>query len=333
MHQAAFILTSPPVIDRVYGHGRRERVAQCAELYPTIITPQNFDEHREQLARTQVIFSTWSMFEPTEQQLDAMGQLQAVFYAAGSVQRFARPFLERDILVVTAAAMNAIPVAEFTLAQIILANKGYWHNMAACATPEGRAEAGSTVGPGNYGQTVGLLGAGAIGRLVIDLLKPLELNVLVWDPFLSEEQADRLGVEKVDDLPEVFERANVISNHLANKEEIRGLIDRACFERMGQGTTFINTGRGAQINEADLAAVFEARPDLTALLDVTMPEPPEADSAFYRLPNVHLTSHIAGSLNQEVLHMADFVIDQYQRWAAGDSPEGRVTLEMLATMA
>ena len=83
------------------------------------------------------------------------------------------------------------------------------------------------------------------------------------------------------------------------------MLNAALFRSMRPGATFINTGRGAQVNESDMAAVFGARPDLTALLDVTWPEPPEAGSPLYTLPNVHLSSHIAGSLGNEVVRMAD----------------------------
>lgn len=69
---------------------------------------------------------------------------------------------------------------------------------------------------------------------------------------------------------------------------------------MRQGATFINTGRGAQVDEAGLIEVFKRRPDLTALLDITCPEPPEDGSELYTLPNIHLSSHIAGSKNDEV---------------------------------
>jgi phosphoglycerate dehydrogenase-like enzyme len=91
----------------------------------------------------------------------------------------------------------------------------------------------------------------------------------------------------------------------------------AHFLSMRQGATFINTGRGAQVNEAGLLAALQARPDLTALLDVQHPEPPEAGSPLYTQPNIHLTSHIAGSLNDEVLRMPDYMIEDFKRWQAG----------------
>ena len=85
--------------------------------------------------------------------------------------------------------------------------------------------------------------------------------------------------------------------------------------------------------ESDLVTVLEQRPDLTALLDVTDPEPSLAESAFYRLPNVFLSSHIAGSIGGEVNRMADTVIEEYLAWQNGKPLNYAVSQEMLATMA
>ena len=132
-------------------------------------------------------------------------------------------------------------------------------------------------------------------------------------------------------LEEAFSKAYVISNHLPNRDDNIGVINRTHFESMRHGATFINTGRGAQVNEADMIDVLKARPDLTALLDVTFPEPPAEGSELYTLPNVKLSSHIAGSLNDEVHRMADYVIGDYLHFAAGEPLEHEVTEEMLMT--
>ena len=100
---------------------------------------------------------------------------------------------------------------------------------------------------------------------------------------------------------------------------------------MPPGGTFINTGRGAQVNEDDLIAVLHERPDLTALIDVTYPEPPLPDSEFYNMPNVRLSSHIAGSMNNEVHRMADYMIEEFKRWDRGEALKYRVFENMLMT--
>ncbi|MFW6286985.1 MAG: NAD(P)-dependent oxidoreductase, partial [Candidatus Sumerlaeota bacterium] len=176
--------------------------------------------------------------------------------------------------------------------------------------------------------------AGQIGRRVIDLLvKNFHLKLIVWDPFLPEEKAKEMGVEKVETIEEAFQRGLVVSNHLANLPETREMIKGKHIASMRANATFINTGRGATVEEAAMAEVLREREDLTALLDVTSPEPPEPDSPLWALDNVHLTSHIAGSIGDEVLRMADFMIEEFENWRDGKALRFAVTQKMLETMA
>ena len=171
-----------------------------------------------------------------------------------------------------------------------------------------------------------------VGRRVAQLLKPFELKVLAFDPYVGESDAAELDVTLV--TPEdLFARALVVSNHLPDLPATRDMLGKTLLESMRPGATFINTGRGAQVVEAELAQVMERRPDLTALLDVTHPEPPVAGSPLFSLPNVHLSPHIAGSKGDEIKRQADYVIAEFERWEAGEPLRYRVTLEMLETMA
>ena len=171
-----------------------------------------------------------------------------------------------------------------------------------------------------------------IARYLIGLLKPFNLKVLVYDPYLPDSEAASLGVEKAD-LTRIFSECYVVSNHLPNLESLRGLLNETLFSSMRLGSTFINTGRGAQVDESDLVSVLKRRDDLTALLDVTDPEPSPADSPFYKMANVRLTSHIAGSMNDEVVRMADYVIEDFGNWDAGRPLKHSVTKDMLDKMA
>ena len=315
----------------VYGRGRREKVDELTDLYPNIVTLENFDEHAANLQDLEVIFSTWGMPKLTEEQIAQLPALKAVFYGAGSVKGFAPSFLKHGITVVSAWAANAVPVAEFTLAQILLACKGYFQNTREFNDPE-IPYWGAHRGPGVYGEKIALIGAGQIGRKVVELLKPFQLDILVVDPFLSDADAAAMEVTKVA-LEEAFSEAYVVSNHLPNLEHLKGMLNQPLFESMRVGATFINTGRGAQVDENALIETFKKRPDLNALLDVTFPEPATEDSELRTLPNVQLTTHIAGSINDEVLRMADYVIEEFQRWRDGKPLQYSVTLEMLENMA
>ena len=125
-------------VERVFGMGRKEELASFLDLYPRTIEAENIEEHALELADCEVIFATWGMFAPKAELLDRMSALRAVFYAAGTVQQFARPFLDRDILVTSAWDANAVPVAEFTLAQIILSLKRFFYKRDCCRTPAER---------------------------------------------------------------------------------------------------------------------------------------------------------------------------------------------------
>jgi phosphoglycerate dehydrogenase-like enzyme len=96
---------------------------------------------------------------------------------------------------------------------------------------------------------------------------------------------------------------------------------------MKPGASFINTARGAVVNEADLIAVLRERPDLFALLDVTWPEPPVEGSPLYELPNIVLTPHVAGSMNGECHRMARVMIDELDRWQRGEPLHFHVSRE------
>jgi phosphoglycerate dehydrogenase-like enzyme len=113
--------------------------------------------------------------------------------------------------------------------------------------------------PGNYNTKVGIIGAGMIGKMVIDMLKAYKLDVLVFDPFLPEEKANMLGVKKVS-LEEIFSECQVISNHVANLPETVGMFNYDLFKLMKDDAVFINTGRGAQVIEDDLIRILTEKP-------------------------------------------------------------------------
>ncbi|MBR6772957.1 MAG: hydroxyacid dehydrogenase [Clostridia bacterium] len=286
---------------------------------------------KEFFADTEYIFSTWGMPDLSEEEIKAkLPSLKAVFYGAGSVQYFARPFLKCGAKVFSAWAANAVPVAEYTVAQIVLANKGFFKTMRYTD----RTDANRTLAEyrGNYGVKVGIIGAGMIGKLVIGKLKEYDVETLVFDPFLPDEKAEELGVKKVS-LERLFEECDVVSNHLADNPQTRGMLHGRLFETMLPYSTFLNTGRGAQVVEADLIRVLKARPDITAILDVTFPEPPGKESELYTLENCILTPHIAGSTGREVRRMGDYMREEYEKFTSGKPCKYEVTLEMLKTMA
>jgi phosphoglycerate dehydrogenase-like enzyme len=179
---------------------------------------------------------------------------------------------------------------------------------------------------------VGLIGLGAIGTTVAEMLKSYNFNVCAYDPFASEEKCRALNVTSVS-LEELFSTCQTISNHLPNLPATQRMLTYEHFSRMRPGTTFINTGRGAQVDDEGLVRALQEDPTRMALIDVTLPEILPDDHIFYQLPNVLLTPHIAGSLNDEVHRMAQYMIDEYVRVTAGEAPLYEVSWKMLETMA
>lgn len=333
----ATFLANETVIDTVYGPDRRAEIAGLTRLVG-LHGVTDFDQPEklapaQEMAQVEYVFSTWGMPSLTGDQLQRhFPRLRAVFYGAGSVQAFARPLLERNVVLVSAWRANGVSVAEFTVAQIVLGAKGYFANVRGYSGSRESFGAAHR-GRGLYGETIGILGAGVIGLQVIEMLRGYEVKIALWDPFIGAERAAELGVELVPNLEELFAKAYVVSNHVADKPETQGLIHGAHFEGMRAGATFINTGRGRTVVEPDLVKAFTARPDLAALLDVTYPEPAGEDSPLMNLPNVHISTHIAGTINDEVHRMADLCIAEFRRCVAGEPLQHQVTLPMLATMA
>lgn len=286
----------------------------------------------------QYIFSTWYMPVFSEQEVvDYFPNLKAIFYAAGTVKSFAGPFLRNGVRVFSATQANGVPVAEFTVSQIILANKGYFQAARRFRRPIwrrafGRLRRFAESHTGNYESVVGLLGCGAVGSKVVELLQAYDITVKVYDPFLSKEREEELGVKNVS-LDEIFETADIVSNHLPDIPETKNIIDSHLLSKMKPFATLINTGRGAQIDESALNTVFRKRKDLTALLDVTVHEPPFPWSPLYWRKNIFLTPHLAGSLSGEVGRMIRYVYDNYCRLINGDNVEGEVFQQELDTKA
>ena len=332
--RAIFLCNTPSVIARVFDDDTKARIGALCELDATVYTKEDVLSSPESFSDVEIVFSSWGMPTFSESEIKTcFKSLKCVFYGAGSVQAFARPFLSCGVKVFSAWAANAVPVAEFTLAQIILANKGYFIS-SRVYHKEGRAKATEvfTKCRGNYGETVGIIGAGMIGKLVINMLKDYRINVLVFDPFLSDDAADALGVKKCE-LSELFEKCFVVSNHLANNAQTVGMLNYELFKLMRENAVFLNTGRGAQVVEDDLVRILEERKDLTALLDVTYPEPPVENHPFYTLENCMLTPHIAGSAGHEVRRMSAYMAREFECYLKGEKCAYEVNVEMLKTMA
>ncbi|WP_061294835.1 hydroxyacid dehydrogenase [Herbidospora cretacea] len=265
---------------------------------------------RRRLRTAEILVTGWGCPVLDAGALDAAPLLKAVVHAAGSVKGHVTPeVFARGIVVSSAADANAIPVAEFTLAMILLAGKAVprlAREFHAERRDLGLLTRQSDIG--NYRKTVGIVGASRIGRRVIELLRPFDLQVLVADPY-----ADDLVTH---DLDEVVRRSDVLSIHAPATRETYRMMGPERLKALKDGATLINTARGSLVDEP--ALVEELRTGrISAILDVTDPEPPAADSPLWDLPNVVLTPHVAGALGSEVARLGAAALDEVVRLTRG----------------
>ncbi len=319
---------------RVYSQETLEYLEKNAGLEKGVFNKKDVMEAPEKFADVDFIFSTWSMPVFTEEEIkNTFKNLKCVFYGAGTVQAFARPFLKCGVKVFSAWAANAVPVAEYTVAQILLANKGFF----PCSYYQSKGEYFDSKKafenyPGNFGEYVGIIGAGMIGKLVIQLLKAFKLKVLVFDPFLPDEKAVELGVKKCS-LEYLFEKCFVVSNHLANNAQTQGMLNYDLFKKMRPYSTFINTGRGAQVAEYSLALSLLLHPSRTFVADVIKNEYFPYINPLFWCPNAILTPHIAGSTGNEPQRMAYYMMEELESFISDGKTKYEVTLESLERMA
>lgn len=301
------------------------------------VTKEDILKGRDRFSEVKYIFSTWYMPTFTEEEVtELFPKLEALFYAAGTVKYFAEPFIKCGVHVFSAAAANAIPVAEFTASQIILANKGYYQAQLECKKPlfrlsYSKAQSVAFSKFGNYDACVGLIGAGAVGRKVVEYLKPYRLNIYVSDPYLSDEVAQDIGVQKVE-LEDLFKKCDVISNHLPDIVETKGMLNYELFSLMKDSATFINTGRGAQVDEKGLVRALKEKRNRCALLDVYSHEPLWPWSALNWTKNVFLTPHIAGSISNEEHRIAEYMCDAFNAYVNGKNSPMEIDLDSIRKM-
>ncbi|WP_101790203.1 hydroxyacid dehydrogenase [Nonomuraea indica] len=305
---ATVVAMSAQVAERIVRGAVRGRLARIADVHQIVD-----DFARADLSRTEVLFTSWGCPPVTAEVLDRAPGLRAIVHAAGSVKHHVTDACwRRGIAVSSAAAANAEPVAEFTLAAILFANKRVIDiaraYRAARTSDDWEAR---FPGFGNYRRTIGVVGASRIGRRVIELLQPFAFEVLVSDPYLEED----LGARRVG-LDELVAVSDVVSLHAPDLPETRHLMHAGRLAAMRDGATLINTARAALVDQAALTAEL-ASGRLYAVLDHTEPEFLPPGSPLYDLPNVLVTPHIAGSLGGELTRMADLALDELSRYARG----------------
>ncbi|MBX3284251.1 MAG: hydroxyacid dehydrogenase [Actinobacteria bacterium] len=286
------------------------------------------------LAAAEVVIGHWGCPPIDAAVLDRAPRLGLLAYAAGTVKDVVTDAVfDRGIRVTSGAPANAEPVAEFTLAAILWANKGVpWRRfddrpdrtLPLVAPEPGRI--------GNRDKEIGIVGASLVGRRVLALLRSFPgLRPLLYDPFVTSDEAAALGAEKVE-LLDICARSDVLSIHAPDLPSTRGMIGRAELAALRTGATVINTARGALLDHDALADEVSAG-RLYAILDTTDPEPLPPDHVLRRSPAVFATPHLAGSEGTELRRLAEHVAEEVRRWAAGGPAAFEVRRDELHRLA
>lgn len=321
---------------QLFDEARLKRLYGTAELgVPLCIGEVRSAAARARLREAEVLLTGWGCPPLTEAVLAGAPNLRAVLHAAGTVKGLLpdEASWRRDLLVTSAAEANSIPVAEFTLAAILLAGKRVPGFAAAYRRHAGEKEAWRHQMPlaSNYGRTVGIIGLSRIGRRVASLLRGFDFRVLAYDPYAAAAEARELGASLVP-LKALLCRSDIVTLHAPELPSTRHMLDSEGLALLPDQATVINTARGSLLDTAALTAEC-ASGRLSAVLDVTDPEPLPAASPLYTLPNVLLTPHIAGATDTEVGRLADAALAELERYAAGLPPRHPIVAADLARIA
>ena len=281
----------------------------------------------ELLESCQIGVGSWHTICPNDELMEKCSKLRLWVHGAGTVKHMFGPHLSgRNFTIASCAPAIAENVAEITLAQIIVGLRRTIENGAANNSgPADRPENSRSL----FQATIGVVGASLVGRRVIRNLSPFEPRILLYDPYMSAEEAITMGIEIVPDLVELCSLSDAVTLHtpaIPSTEKIMGAMQ---FQAMRDDTVFINTSRGLCVDENALTEEL-AQGRLFAFLDVSDPEPASVDSPLRNLPNVLYNSHLAGCGDWRIGRQ---VVADIEAYLQDRSPLHVVTDDMLDRIA
>ena len=280
-----------------------------------------------------MVVTGWGSPQFTSEVLSAADQLRLVAHSAGSIKNLLRlAVLEPAISVTHAASAIAMAVGEMSLLLImLLLRKPHVCDRELKAGHEWNDIRAQPGGREIVGQRVGVVGAGYTGRYIIKLLRALDVEVWVSDPYLSDARAAELGV-RLEPLDELLTRCPIVTLQAPTTQETHHMIGARELGLLQDGAILVNTARSRLIDEDALLAELRSG-RIEAALDVFDEEPLPVDSPFRQLDNVVLTPHIAGLSIQARHRQGQTMVDEIERFIGGQPLRYEVTPEMLDIMA
>ncbi|SDR24456.1 hydroxyacid dehydrogenase [Thermostaphylospora chromogena] len=318
---AAFAMR-PELLPELFPSDLLDRLSRVASLRPRVIDV--FDGPLD----AEILITGWGCPRIDAAVLDGAPRLRAVVHAAGSVKgHLAREVFDRGIAVSSAAEANALPVAEYTIAMLVLAAKRVIprareyaaHGWSGDALP-GVATPGDS--GGLTGAVVGVVGASRVGRLVMDRLRGYGARILLSDPYVTPAEAERAGARLVP-LDELCRQAELVTVHAPELPQTRGMFDDRRLSLLRDGAVVINTARGSLI-DTDALVRHCATGRIQAVLDVTDPEPLPPGHPLLSMPGVLVTPHISGARGRELRRLGEFAVAEVERYVSGRPFKGAV---------
>lgn len=329
--RAAVTMQEGELLDLLLPSDLLRRLAEHVDLVP--VRPSALQDPSPDLARSEVLILGWGSGTLNAEALARFPHLRLVVFAGGSAAAVldAAAADAAGIARSNAGAANAVPVAEFALAAVLLAGTGAFGAREVYRREQRFLDREARMGDlGTYRMQVGVVGASRIGRRVLELLAQHEVELLLHDPTLSAEEARALGCTPLP-LLELMARADVVTLHAPSTPATRGMIGAAELAALRDGATVVNTARGELIDqEALVDEVSSGR--IRAVLDVTTPDPLPAGHPLYASENVFLTPHVAGSLGRDLRRMGEMVVAEVERHCTGRPLAWRESPELSPTM-
>lgn len=313
----AALAMSPAAFPFVFGARELRRLGELVDVDLTRPELDLRSAPPKLLEQIELLIAGWGAPSLGAADLDRMPRLRGVVHWAGGVGFLDASATQRGIAVATGRGANGIPVAEFTVAMITLAAKDvFWASRTYRREQRMIEREVELPNTGLYGTSVGIVGASSIGSLVLEMLKPYDVDTLLFDPTVTAQRAESLRTGLVGDLIELAQRTSILSIHAPDMPVTRGMISRSVLAAMPDGATLINTARGAIVDQDALVEELESG-RIRAVLDVTEPDVLPPGHPLYTLPNVFLTPHLAGSMGNELRRLGVAAVAEVERFVAG----------------
>ena len=264
----------------------------------------------------------------TKEIVDAGKKLRVIGRAGIGVDNVDVPAATaRGVIVMNTPSGNATTTAEHALALIISMARRI--PQATASMKAGKWEKKKFVGAELTSKTLAVVGLGNIGKILADRARGLKMNVIAFDPFLTAEVAEKLGVEKVE-LEDAIKRADFMSVHTPLTDQTRGLIGKDAFAKMKTGVFIVNCARGGIIDEAALLEALESGKVAGAALDVFVEEPPPPDHPLVKHEKVICTPHLGASTAEAQVKVAIEIAEQFGDFFANGQIKNSVNVPALS---